>query len=145
MGSILGDFFDAEESTTLFRERRDEISCGRPPRLIWKGPKMITYDDFKKLDLRIGKVLSATRVEGADRLIRIEVDMGTERRQIIAGMAEFLDPDDLIGKLVPVLANLVPRKFRGIESRGMILAVDVDGRPILLHPAGEVPPGSIIR
>jgi len=106
---------------------------------------MITYEFFKKLDMKIGKVLSAMRVEGTDKLIRLEVDIGSGKIQIVAGMAEFRDPDDLVGKQVPILVNLEPRKFRGIESHGMILAADVGGRPILLHPEVEVPPGSTIR
>jgi len=89
--------------------------------------------------------LSAMRVEGTDKLIRLEVDIGSGKIQIVAGMAEFRDPDDLVGKQVPILVNLEPRKFRGIESHGMILAADVGGRPILLHPEVEVPPGSTIR
>jgi len=63
----------------------------------------------------------------------------------VAGMAEYYDPETLIGKQVPILMNLEPKTFRGVESRGMILAVDVDGAPVLLHPARKVPPGSIIR
>ena len=106
---------------------------------------MITFDDFKKLDLRIGKVLSASRVEGTDKLIKLELDIGSNKRQIVAGMAEFLGAEDLVGKQVPILVNLEPRRFRGIESHGMVLAVDVDGRPVLLHPEYEVPAGSIIR
>jgi len=106
---------------------------------------MITYEFFKKLDMKIGKVLSAMSVEGTDKLIRLEVDIGSGKIQIVAGMAEFRDPDDLVGKQVPILVNLEPRKFRGIESHGMILAADVGGRPILLHPEVEVPPGSTIR
>ena len=71
--------------------------------------------------------------------------MGTEKRQLVAGMAEFFQSEQLIGKELPVLANLEPRKIRGIESKGMILAVDIEGRPILLGPEEEVPPGSIVR
>ena len=106
---------------------------------------MITFDDFKKLDLRIGKVLSASRVEGTDKLIKLELDIGSSKKQIVVGMAEFLGPQDLVGKQVPILVNLEPRRFRGIESHGMVLAADVDGRPVLLHPEYEVPAGSIIR
>ena len=106
---------------------------------------MIGYSDFQRLDLRIGKIISSARVEGTDKLIKLEVDLGNENRQIVAGMAEFFEPTYLIGKLVPVLVNLEPRKFRGLESQGMILAADFDGRPILLHPETEVPPETIIR
>jgi methionine--tRNA ligase beta chain len=107
--------------------------------------EMINFDDFKKLEIRIGKVLSAERVEATDKLIKLEIDLGTEKRRLVAGMAEFFEPDHLIGKELPVLVNLQPRKFKGIESQGMVLAVDVDGEPILLHPEKEVPPGSIIK
>lgn len=106
---------------------------------------MISYSDFQKLDFRIGKVVSAVKVEGTDKLIKLEVDLGDEIRQIVAGMAEFFEPEYLLGKQVPVLVNLAPRKFRGLESQGMILAADVDGKPILLHPEREVPAGTIIR
>ncbi len=106
---------------------------------------MITFDDFKKLEIRIGKVLSAERVEETDKLLKLEIDLGTEKRHIVAGMAEFLEPAHFIGKEVPVLVNLEPRTIKGIESQGMVLAVEVNGRPILLHPEEEVPPGSIIR
>ena len=106
---------------------------------------MITFDDFKKLEIRIGKVLSAERVEGTDKLIKLEIDLGTEKRQLVAGMAEFFEPAHFIGKELPVVINLEPRKLKGIQSQGMVLAVDVNGKPILLHPAEEVPPGSIIR
>ena len=106
---------------------------------------MITFEDFTKIDLRIGTVLSAARVEGTDRLIKLDVDMGTEKRQIVAGMGEFLEPDAFVGKQVPVITNLEPRKLRGVESQGMLLAADVDGRPVLLHPIENVPPGSVVR
>jgi methionine--tRNA ligase beta chain len=106
---------------------------------------MITFDDFKKLDIRIGKILSAEKVSGTDKLMKLEVDFSAEKRQLVAGIAEFFEPDHLIGKEIPVLLNLEPRSIRGIESQGMILAIDADGKPILLRPEREVPPGSIIR
>jgi methionine--tRNA ligase beta chain len=106
---------------------------------------MITYDDFRKLDIRIGTIVSAERVQGTDKLLRLEVDFGTEKRQIIAGIAETYQSEHLVGKEIPVLLNLEPRRIRGIESQGMILAADADGVPILLHPDRQVPPGSIVR
>ncbi len=106
---------------------------------------MITFDDFKKLDIRIGRVISSEKIEGADKLLKLEVDFGTEKRQIVAGIAEVYTPEQMLGKEIPVLTNLEPRKIRGIESQGMILAVDVNGKPILLHPEREVMPGSIVR
>lgn len=107
---------------------------------------MVTYEDFKKLDIRIGTVESVDRIDGADKLLKLSIDLGTEKRQILAGIAEFVeDPQSLVGKQIPVLVNLEPRKMRGEESQGMMLAADVDGKPILLHPEVKIPEGSIVR
>jgi methionine--tRNA ligase beta chain len=106
---------------------------------------MITYDDFIKLDIRIGTVTSAEKVQGTDKLIRLEIDLGEGTRQVVAGMALTYTPEDFIGKQVPILVNLEPRKLRGVESQGMILAADVGGKPIMLIPEREVPPGSAVR
>ncbi|RCV62741.1 methionyl-tRNA synthetase [Methanophagales archaeon] len=107
--------------------------------------EIIDINEFAKLDLRIGKIENAERVEGSKKLIKLEVDVGDETRQLVAGIAEEYNPENLIGKLVPILANLKPVKLMGVESQGMILAVDVNGKPILLHPDVEVPAGSRIR
>ena len=107
--------------------------------------EIIDINEFAKLDLRIGKIENAERVEGSKKLIKLEVDVGDETRQLVAGIAEEYNPESLIGKLVPILANLKPVKLMGVESQGMILAVDVNGKPILLHPDREVPAGSRIR
>lgn len=106
---------------------------------------MIIFNDFKKLDIRIGRVLSAEKVKGTDKLMKLEIDLGTEKRQLVAGIADMYEPNSLIGKEIPVLVNLEARSIRGVESQGMILAIDVDGKPILLHPEREVPPGSIVK
>ena len=105
----------------------------------------ITYDEFKKMDIRIGKIISAEKVEGADKLVKLQVDLGNETRQIIAGIAQVYTSEELVGKEVPVLVNLQPKKLRGLESQGMILAADQDGKPVLLTPDKEVPPGSIVK
>ncbi|MBL7117397.1 MAG: methionine--tRNA ligase subunit beta [Candidatus Syntrophoarchaeum sp.] len=107
--------------------------------------EIIEISEFAKLDLRIGKIENAERIEGSKKLIKLDVDVGNERRQMVAGIAEDYDPEDLIGELVPVLANLKPVKLMGVESQGMILAVEVNGKPILLHPDREVPAGSRVR
>lgn len=88
----------------------------------------ITYDDFQKLDIRVAKVLTAEPVPKTDRLLHLTLDIGEEEpRNVVAGIREFYEPERLIGKYVTYLANLAPRKLRGIESRGMILAaVNVD-------------------
>ncbi|MBI2055519.1 MAG: methionine--tRNA ligase subunit beta [Candidatus Sungbacteria bacterium] len=102
---------------------------------------MISLDDFRKLELKIGRITAAERIEGSDKLLKLTVDLGTETRQIIAGIAKHYEPSALIGKQVPVLANLEPRMLMGLESQGMIVCADEDGKPVLLHPDREVPNG----
>ena len=106
---------------------------------------MISSEDFKKLDIRIGKVISAEKVRDSDKLIKLVFDMGDHERQVVAGIAGSYNAEDLVGREMPVLVNLEPRTLRGFESNGMILAVDVDGRPVILFPEKEVPPGSVIK
>lgn len=106
---------------------------------------MISIDDFKKVEIRIGRILAAEKVENADKLLRLSVDLGEgSPRQIVSGIAEYFpDPSSLIGKECPFVANLEPRVIRGLESNGMILAVGApEGVFALLHPDREVPPGS---
>ena len=111
-----------------------------------EGFVMITFEDFKKLDIRIGKVISAERIPDSDKLVKLIVDFGSEQRQILAGITEYVaDLNTLVGKEMPFIVNLEPRKMRGLESQGMMLAAISDDAPVLLHPAEEVPPGSIVR
>jgi len=108
--------------------------------------EQISIEEFARLDIRVGKVVRAERVPGARKLVRLEVDIGeAEPRQLVAGIAEFYRPEELVGLNVVVLANLKPKKFMGVESRGMILAADVDGRPVLLTTLSDVPPGTRVR
>jgi methionine--tRNA ligase beta chain len=107
---------------------------------------MATIDDFKKLEIKIGRVVSAEKIPEGDKLLKLVVDFGTETRQIMSGIAEFFpDPSVLIGQQMPFITNLEPRMLRGYESQGMILASDSPDGPVLLHPAKEVPPGSMIK
>ncbi len=107
---------------------------------------MITYDDFAKLDIRIGTIMSAEEVEGADKLLKLSINLGEENpRQIIAGIKEYVEPDSIIGKQVPVLANLELRTIRGLGSQGMILAASDDETLALLHPATPLTPGSRVK
>ncbi|KKT80787.1 MAG: hypothetical protein UW78_C0025G0012 [Candidatus Azambacteria bacterium GW2011_GWA1_44_9] len=106
---------------------------------------MTTIADFNKLAIKIGTIRSAEKVQGSSKLLRLDVDLGHEHRQVLAGIGEKYNPKDLKGKQIPVLANLEPRKIMGQQSNGMILAVDVSGEPILLHPAEKVANGSQIR
>lgn len=107
---------------------------------------MIRIEDFRKLEIKIGRVKSVEKVEGADKLLKLIFDLGGEERQIISGIAEFYtDLESLVGKEMPILVNLEPRTIRGYESSGMLLAANVDGRPVILHPEQDVPPGSSVR
>lgn len=108
----------------------------------------ITFDDFAKLDLRIGKVLEAGEHPNADKLLVLQVDLGDQQRQIIAGIKQFYAPESLVGKEIVIVANLAPRKMRGLESQGMLLAAsDMEGddrKVTVLTPDADVPAGSEI-
>ena len=107
--------------------------------------EQISFEEFKKLDLRVGKIVAADRVPGADKLLQLTVDIGSEQRPMVAGIAQWYSPEDLVGKQIVVVANLAPARIRGVESRGMLLAADVGGTAVLLEPDKEVPPGSAVR
>lgn len=105
---------------------------------------MITYDDFKKLDLRVAEILEAGPVQGSEKLVKLKVSLGEEERQILAGIAKFYEPERLVGRQIIIVANLEPRKIMGEESQGMLLAAG-DEEPILLMPDKEAPVGSKIK
>jgi len=105
----------------------------------------ISFEEFKKLDIRIGKIISAKRVEGSDKLLKLEVDFGLDKRQIIAGIGKAYDLEGLIGKECPFAYNLDSRVLKGLESQGMILCPSNDGEPVLLHPDKEILPGSVVK
>jgi methionyl-tRNA synthetase len=106
----------------------------------------ITIDDFAKVELRVAQVKVAEKVKGADKLLRLEVDLGTEVRQIVAGIAEAYPPETLIGRKVVIVANLAPRKLRGLESNGMIVAASLEGgKPVLAAFLEEVPVGARLK
>ena len=111
------------------------------------APAHITIDDFAKVEMRVGQIKSAERVAGADKLLKIMVDIGTEVRQIVAGIAEVYQPDSLVGRKVVVVVNLQPRKLRGVESDGMIVAASVppEGKPVLAGFLEDVPIGSRLK
>ena len=108
---------------------------------------MIEYKDFVKLDIRVGKVLLAEPIKKSNKLLRVEVDIGEEKpRQLVAGMASYYTPDELVGKYVIILANLKPVKLCGVESNGMMLAADDCAEIVaVLTPDKEIKPGSRIR
>ncbi|UYQ92010.1 methionine--tRNA ligase [Chitinophaga horti] len=103
----------------------------------------IQYDDFAKLELKAGTIIAAEKVAKADKLLKLTVDLGSEQRTVVSGIAMHYQPEDVVGKQVTLVANLAPRKMRGIESQGMILmAEDKDGRLVFVNPAEAVAPGS---
>ncbi len=118
---------------------------------------MITFDDFQKIELRVAKVLSAERVEGSEKLIKLRVDLGEANlpigqaglpvgRQVVAGIGKAYEPEALVGRLIVVVANLEPRMLLGEESEGMLLAAtNENGEPVILTVEKDVPPGSGIR
>jgi methionyl-tRNA synthetase len=105
----------------------------------------VSFDDFAKMDIRIGKVVTAERVEKSKKLLKFQVDTGIDTRTILSGIAEHFTPEEMVGKQVTLLVNLAPRKIMGFESQGMILtAADKDGKLRLLQPSEAVAPGSKI-
>lgn len=106
---------------------------------------MVTLDELNKLDIRIGTIISAQKVEGTDKLIHFEVDFGKERRSIVSGIAQYYDTSMLVGKQMPFIINLEPRTLRGITSQGMIFAVSMPESIALLMPDKTVPSGAVVR
>ncbi|SFS11696.1 methionyl-tRNA synthetase [Granulicella pectinivorans] len=107
----------------------------------------IAIDDFVKVDLRVAQIVVAERIPKADKLLRLEVDLGYEKRQILSGIAEWYTPEDLIGRKIVIIANLAPRKMRGLESRGMLLAASEgeNGKPVLATFGEEIAVGTRLR
>jgi len=108
----------------------------------------VSFSDFHRMDIRMGKIVEAEKAAGTDKLILMQVDFGSAKRQIAASIAEFYKPDELIGKECPFLFNLEPKRFMGYKSQGMLLAIDVAGDSgdshdcVLLFPNKEVKPGA---
>jgi methionyl-tRNA synthetase len=109
-----------------------------------KTTDLVSFADFQKLDLRVARILAAEPIEGADRLLKLQVDLGTEKRQVVAGIAEHYKPEALVGKQVIVVANLEPATIRNVESHGMILAGSGDS-VVLATLETEMPLGTQVR
>ena len=105
----------------------------------------ITYDDFAKLDLRIAKIVNTEKIPGKSRIIKGIIDLGEEKREVIIGGAEYFQPEELVGKMVVVIANLEPRKIEGFESNAMLLAADVNEKPFWLTVSEDIPLGTKIK
>ncbi|HPL52704.1 MAG TPA: methionine--tRNA ligase [Bacillota bacterium] len=110
-----------------------------------KGDKYITIDDFAKIDLRVAKVLECEKIKGSSKLLRLQLEVGSEKRQVVSGISEYYSPVELIGKSVVLVANLKPVKLCGVESNGMILAADDGKDVVVVTPLSEIPSGSQVR
>lgn len=115
---------------------------GRQPK---EQDDKISIDDFMKLDLRVARILEASPIEGADRLLKLVIDLGTESRQLVAGIKSSYAPEELVGKHIIVVANLKPARLRGVESQGMLLAATTDEGPVLATFERDVTPGSRVK
>jgi methionyl-tRNA synthetase len=123
-----------------------QAAVAAPAAVPTTGSEKISIDDFAKIELRVGIVKVAERVPKADKLLRLEVDIGTEVRQVLAGIAEAYAPETLVGRKVVIVANLAPRKLRGMESNGMIVAASLeDGKPVLAGFLEDVPVGARLK
>ncbi len=105
----------------------------------------VSYDDFAKLDIRVAKIISTELIPGKTRIIKGIIDLGNEKRNVIIGGAQYYKPEDIIGKIVIVIANLEPKTMAGVESNAMLLAADVDDKPFWLTVNEDVPLGSPIK
>lgn len=107
---------------------------------------MIAFDEFKKVNLLIAQVVAAERIPKTDKLLKLEVDLGDERRTIVAGIAQFYEATQLVGKQIVMVANLEPARLRGVESNGMLLAASdkITGKVVLLAPLEPMQPGSSV-
>ena len=105
----------------------------------------ISIEDFAKVQMRVGQVLEAEKIEGSRKLIKLKVDIGTEVRQVVAGIAEAYEPASLLNRKVVIVVNLKPAKLMGVESNGMIVAASVDGKPVLATFTEDVSIGALLR
>ncbi len=105
----------------------------------------INIEEFARVQMRVGQILEAEKIEGSRTLIKMRVDIGTEVRQVVAGIAEAYEPASLLNRKVVIVANLKPAKLMGVESNGMIVAASVDGKPVLATFTEEVPNGALLK
>jgi methionyl-tRNA synthetase len=105
----------------------------------------ISIEEFAKVQMRVGQILEAEKIENSRKLVKLKVDIGTEVRQVVAGIAEAYERASLVNRKVVIVANLKPAKLMGVESNGMIVAASIDGKPVLATFAEEVPNGSLLK
>jgi len=105
----------------------------------------IAFSDFQKLDLQTAIIVNVEPLQGTDKIYKVQIDLGGQKRQILAGLRPHYQTEELIGKQVVVLVNLKPKKIRGEISEGMLLAADADGKVVLISPVREIPAGTTVR
>ena len=156
--NLLKEGHSLGEPRLLFEKIEDDVIASQIKKLNDKKKAMdlisvpvdpakpeVSFDDFSKMDIRIGKIVKAERVEKSKKLLRLQVDTGINIRTVMSGIAEFFSPEEVLNKQVTILVNLAPRKIMGVESQGMILmASDKDGTLRLLQPSELVLPGSMV-
>ncbi len=128
----------------IFKERMSQAES-KDQKEMTKKLQTISFEQFRSVDLRIGEIREAEPIKGSSKLLKLVVDIGNEKRQVVAGIAETYQPKDLIGTQVAVVANLEPAKLFGVESQAMLLAADIGGKALLLRPQEIVQPGTKIR
>jgi methionyl-tRNA synthetase len=128
-----------EEAVTETPQQKEELKPAEA------APERIGIEDFMKTGLRVAEVKAAERVQGSKKLLKITVDLGTETRTVVAGIADAYAPEDLVGKQVVIVTNLKPAKLMGVESNGMVLAASVDGKPVLVGVTAPVPNGTPVK
>lgn len=106
---------------------------------------IITIDDFTKIELKVAKIIEAAEIEGADRLLKLQIDLGSEKRQLVAGIKKSYTPEELVGRHIVVVANLKAARLRGEESQGMLLAAQTEDGPVLVSFEKEVPLGAAVK
>ena len=136
-----------DEKTTGITDRNisNKLDCVEKKKVAEPQKPIISISEFQKIDLRVGRVISAEKVEGASKLLKMCVDFENEQRTLVAGIKEFYNPEEVVGKNIVVVYNLAPAKIRGIESQGMLLAASNEEGVVLLTTDQDISPGSKIR
>jgi methionyl-tRNA synthetase len=132
--------------TRSTRVDEEKVTPAAPAQAAAAASDRISIDDFMKVDLRTARVLAAEKVPNSKKLVKLNIDVGTEQRTLVAGIAEAYEPEQLVGRTIVMVFNLKPAKLMGIESNGMVLAASPDGgKPVLLGLDQEIPPGVRVR
>ena len=138
-------YFEETKTVTDPTPAIEPAIAPKPAEAASAAPELLSIDDFLRIDLRVALVTHAERIEGADKLLKLQLELGGQTRQIVAGIAKAYTPEQLVGKKIVVVCNLKPAKLRGVESQGMLLAADLDGRPIIATFEEDVKPGTRVR